>query len=63
MRLPDALHEIENAMRERIRHYVKRGKIECYLRYQPSEDSNIGITVNTALVKKICEAMRLSRSH
>lgn len=56
LRLPDVLHELEVHMRERIRHHIKRGKIECYLRYQPSEVSGVQININTVLAKKLCEA-------
>jgi uncharacterized protein (TIGR00255 family) len=59
MRLPDMLHELENVMRERIRQHVKRGKVECYLRYQPGEVSDISLNVNLALVKKLCDANEL----
>jgi uncharacterized protein (TIGR00255 family) len=56
LRLPDVLHELEVLVRERIRHHIKRGKVECYLRYQPSENSGVHINVNTVLAKKLCEA-------
>ena len=56
MRLPETLHEIETPMREHIRQYIKRGKIECYLRYQPSEMAGIELSVNMALAKKLCQA-------
>jgi uncharacterized protein (TIGR00255 family) len=56
IRLPEALHELEVLMRERIRHHVKRGKVECYFRFQPSEVAGIDITINTLLAKKLCEA-------
>jgi uncharacterized protein (TIGR00255 family) len=56
LRLPEVLHELEVLMRERIRHHIKRGKIECYFRYQPSEASGVHITVNTIMVKKLCAA-------
>lgn len=56
MRLPETLHEIEAPMREHIRQYIKRGKIECYLRYQPSEMAGLELSVNMALAKKLCQA-------
>ena len=56
MRLPEVLHELEPLMRERIRFHVKRGKIECFLRYQPSDISETEIVVNRALVEKLCKA-------
>lgn len=56
IRLPEALHELESQMRELIRRHIKRGKIECYFRFQPSEVAGIEIVVNAALAKKLCEA-------
>ncbi len=37
LRLPDSLNKLEMTVRERIRNVIKRGKVECFLRYQPSE--------------------------
>ena len=59
LRLPEVLHELEVHMRERIREHIKRGKIECFLRYQPSETSGVELTINTALVEKLCQANEL----
>jgi uncharacterized protein (TIGR00255 family) len=43
-------------MRERIRHHIKRGKIECYIRYQPGEISDVELNINLTLAQKLCEA-------
>ena len=59
LRLPEVLHELEAPVRERIRDSIKRGKVECFLRYQPSEASGIELTVNTVLVEKLCQANEL----
>jgi len=56
VRLPDTLHALEGAMRERIRHYIRRGKIECYLRYQPGSVAGAEITINTHLAGELCKA-------
>lgn len=56
MRLPEPLHELEVMMRDRIRHLVKRGKVDCHLRYLPSETSNIEITIDTKLAQQLCKA-------
>jgi uncharacterized protein (TIGR00255 family) len=58
MRLPDLLHELEVQLRERIRHHINRGKIECSLRYQSNEAAGIEIVINTALVEKLCDATK-----
>jgi uncharacterized protein (TIGR00255 family) len=56
LRLPEVLHELEAVMRERIRAYIKRGKLECYFRYQANEALTAPLTINAALAKKVCEA-------
>lgn len=56
VRLPDTLHEFESAIRERIRQHIKRGKIECYLRYQPGDSTGSTITINTHLAAELCNA-------
>lgn len=56
VRLPDTLHEVESMIRERIRHYIKRGKIEFHMRYQPGDVTGTEITINTHLAEKICRA-------
>lgn len=56
VRLPDTLHALETMMRERIRNYVKRGKIECYLRYQPSDETGSEIIINPHLAEHLCNA-------
>lgn len=56
VRVPENLHELEAPMRECIRHYIKRGKIECHLRYQPGDVSGSEITINTHLADRLCKA-------
>jgi uncharacterized protein (TIGR00255 family) len=55
-RLPDSLHALEAPMRERIRHHIKRGKIECFLRYQAADEAVGELVVNTRLVEKLAQA-------
>lgn len=55
--LPEMLHSLEMPLRELIRKYIKRGKIECSMRYQLS--SNLAgsmFTINTLLAQALCEA-------
>jgi uncharacterized protein (TIGR00255 family) len=59
VRVPEALHELEVSLRECVRHYIKRGKIECHLRYQPSEVAGAEIIVNANMAKRLCEANQL----
>ncbi len=56
IRLPEALHELETPLRECIRHYIKRGKIECHLRYQPSDVIGTEMVINHSLVEQLCKA-------
>jgi len=56
VRLPETLHELESAIRERVRQYIKRGKIELHLRYQPGDDAGSEITINHRLADHLCKA-------
>lgn len=56
VRLPDTLHELEVLMRERVRHHIKRGKIECHLRYIPGDSGGADILINTNLAEQLCKA-------
>lgn len=56
IRLPDNLHELEAPMRECLRRFIKRGKIECHLRYQPGDVSGSEITINHHLAEQLCKA-------
>jgi len=56
VRLPENLHALEAPIRDYIRRYAKRGKVEFHLRYQPSETNGNGIIVNSSLAKQICSA-------
>lgn len=55
IRLPDALRELEMSLREKAASQLRRGKIECSLRYKPAEDSK-SITVNKEFVLQLAEA-------
>lgn len=56
VRVPETLHELEISMRECLRGMIKRGKVECILRYQPSDADGAQIIINSRLVKQLCEA-------
>ncbi|MBL7252034.1 YicC/YloC family endoribonuclease [Alloalcanivorax sp. C16-2] len=56
-RLPDALRGLENALRERCRQRLGRGKVDITLRYQP-DDTDAELELNEALVKRLSEAAR-----
>lgn len=58
MRLPEELRSLEMTIRERIQQAVKRGKIDCFLRLQSSENADIPFNINVALVKRLWEAVQ-----
>ena len=55
IRLPEELRALEGQVRERISARLKRGKVECNLRYN-SESIAGDLNVNTVLVEKIIQA-------
>jgi len=56
VRMPETLHALEAQMRERIRHYIRRGKIECNIRFQPGDVFGAEITINHHLAQELCKA-------
>lgn len=56
LRLPDNFRCLEGDMREQLRKYIARGKIECILTYTPAENSSTQILVNHELVKQLLQA-------
>lgn len=56
IRLPDTLRGLEPAIRESIRKKLNRGKIECQLRYQPSEQLEQQLNLNLELIAQLGEA-------
>ena len=56
IRVPDSLRSIENSIRGAIRSNFTRGKIECHLRYQITENSSNSIKIDTQLVSHLLSA-------
>jgi uncharacterized protein (TIGR00255 family) len=57
LHVSDSLRVLEAPMRELIRKLIKRGKIECVMRYQPSPTSDHAlVSINTTLAKALCQA-------
>jgi len=55
--LPELLRVLEMPLRESIRKHIKRGKIECVIRYQSTPEAKIALcTVNESLAKALCRA-------
>ncbi|HSW70961.1 MAG TPA: YicC/YloC family endoribonuclease [Gammaproteobacteria bacterium] len=56
--LPEALSGLEQAMQEVLREQLKRGKVECYFRFQPGATTEASLQVNPALIKRLVELNR-----
>jgi uncharacterized protein (TIGR00255 family) len=56
IRLPDTLRSLEPLVREAIRKKLNRGKVECQLRYQPSEQQQQQLNLNLGLIAQLSEA-------
>jgi len=56
IRLPEELRMLENAVRERISATIKRGKVDCILRFEAGDSSAGAVPVNTALAEKLIRA-------
>ena len=54
VRLPEELRPLESAVRERVGATLKRGKVECGLRYEAAPGVR-ELCVNTALAKKLIQ--------
>lgn len=56
MHIPETLRVLEMPMRELIRQSIKRGKIECGIRYQPALVEGSLLSINSVLAKELCLA-------
>lgn len=56
VRLPENLRGLENAVREAVRKRLKRGKVECQLRYQPAVIQKSDLRLDKELVRKLIHA-------
>ena len=52
----EPLRILETPIRELIRQHIKRGKIECSIRYQAGSSSGNVLAINTGLVQELCQA-------
>ena len=58
LRMPEELRNLEPLLREQIAARLGRGKLECNLRYNPPELSQIEFPVDDERVKRIAHACR-----
>lgn len=57
LHLPDVLRVLEMPVRERIRQFLKRGKIECAIRYQLTSGSEESVvSIDSRLARALCQA-------
>jgi uncharacterized protein (TIGR00255 family) len=52
--LPDILRSVEISIREKIRLAIQRGKIDCFIKYQPNKAAHQFLKLNQNLVKELC---------
>jgi len=55
-KLPEELRSIENTVRTQLNQKVKRGKVECFLRYKPAQNQQTEIHVNESYANAILKA-------
>jgi uncharacterized protein (TIGR00255 family) len=56
IRLPEELRMLENAVREHISAKIKRGKVDCNLRFEANDSSAGKVPVNKVLAEKLIQA-------
>lgn len=57
-KLPEVLRAIEGPLREKLRQELGRGKVEIALRYQASQQSDEGLSINESLAQQLINAAR-----
>lgn len=58
-RIPEDLRAIEIAVREKVSAVLKRGKVECALRFKSASSHNSEINVNEPLAKALVQACQI----
>lgn len=56
VRLPEDLRGLEATVRDKFAKRIKRGKIDCSLRFEPSNEANQSFLVNDAQLEKLANA-------
>jgi len=56
IKLPEELRSLENVVRKQMAESIKRGKVECGLRYYPAENQQTEIHVNQSYADAILKA-------
>lgn len=62
-RIPEQFREAESQLRELLRKKLARGKLDCNLKWQASDQADDGISLNTATLAQLSEALeQISRN-
>ena len=62
VRLPEELRPLEQAIRDRISSQLKRGKVDCNIRFEQRETSKDALAVNQDLLNKIIETAEITNA-
>lgn len=62
LRLPDPLRHLEPEIRKTLQQKLKRGKVDCTLKFQPPADQITAIEINHPLLEQLAEAMNQVQS-
>ena len=55
-KMPEDFRASETRFREILQHRLKRGKVECFLRFNPNMQQSAGITINPQQAKSLVKA-------
>ncbi len=61
-RLPEEVRMLESTIREHITKRIKRGKIDCNLRYEPNDDTDAGLSLNAELIAALIKSTQQVQS-
>lgn len=57
-RLPEQFRGLENTLREKLRHHLTRGKIECSLRIDNKKQTVTELNLNKALAQQVIQSLQ-----
>ena len=58
-KLHEELRGLENTLRTKLTENIKRGKVECCLRYKPDKDQCVEVNINEANAKAVLKACQV----
>lgn len=57
LKMPEFLRGLESIIRPKIQTTLQRGRIECFLKYQPGESINSIFKLNTSVINRLAEVI------